>query len=356
MDEHARLLAAAGHQVTVISKHGQRPSPDVAWEGLAEHGPVELLGRLRGLLATESVVIIHNVLTMPFEPLWTQALWALAEELPATRFIGWIHDLAAVNPDYTGQMDPLLRKAHPRVTYVAVSELRRQQFAELTGTDCQVIPNGIAPARILGLSEPVARLADEHRLLSGRRLVLFHPARLVARKNVELSLGIVAALRDQGRDCCLLVTSPPDPHNPGSAQYAQRLLRLRSELALDAHALFLNDLFEVHPTDMPGLYCLADGLLLPSRQEGFGLPLLEAGLHGIPLFCSDIEPLRSLVEGSHRFMPDSLPSEIALLIGQSLDHNPHIQTRKSILRRYAWTEIWENSLAPLLKFHPSNRP
>ncbi|MBI2300477.1 MAG: glycosyltransferase, partial [Armatimonadetes bacterium] len=43
------------------------------------------------------------------------------------------------------------------------------------------------------------------------------------------------------------------------------------------------------------LYALADVVLLPSSTEGFGLPLLEAGLHRVPIVCSDLPALREVV-------------------------------------------------------------
>ncbi|MFN8477283.1 MAG: glycosyltransferase [Kouleothrix sp.] len=40
------------------------------------------------------------------------------------------------------------------------------------------------------------------------------------------------------------------------------------------------------------LFRLADALLFPSAYEGFGIPIIEAELAGIPIFCSDIAPFR----------------------------------------------------------------
>lgn len=40
----------------------------------------------------------------------------------------------------------------------------------------------------------------------------------------------------------------------------------------------------------------AEGMVAPSRAEGFGSILLEAGLHGIPVICSDIAPFREILD------------------------------------------------------------
>src|SRR5439155_15342924 len=150
------------------------------------------------LFANVEIVVLHNVLTMPFNLAGTSALWQVAEALPQTRFIGWVHDLAFCNPDFDfphAGCAPwsLLAAAHPQIEYIAVSEHRRQQFETLTGVSCEVIPNGIDPIAFLGLSAPVAKLADERKILEND-LVLLHPARVVKRKNIELGLRLTAAL------------------------------------------------------------------------------------------------------------------------------------------------------------------
>ena len=41
------------------------------------------------------------------------------------------------------------------------------------------------------------------------------------------------------------------------------------------------------------LYRHAAGLVYPTQFEGFGMPVLEGLAAGLPVACSDIEPLRS---------------------------------------------------------------
>ena len=78
------------------------------------------------------------------------------------------------------------------------------------------------------------------------------------------------------------------------------LLRQRSRLGLDGVVSFLHELAGPdgeHPVDdrtMAELYRMADLVLLPSESEGFGLPVLEAGLIRAPLVCADIPVLREV--------------------------------------------------------------
>ena len=73
----------------------------------------------------------------------------------------------------------------------------------------------------------------------------------------------------------------------------KKLQSLRKSLSLERNVLFLAELVpEFLPDEVVSdFYKLADALFLPSREEGFGIPVLEAGLSGIPIFCADILPL-----------------------------------------------------------------
>ncbi len=51
----------------------------------------------------------------------------------------------------------------------------------------------------------------------------------------------------------------------------------------------------VHDRDLPALYQSALAFVYPSLMEGFGLPVLEAMVSGIPVLASKVEPLVSLV-------------------------------------------------------------
>ena len=88
-------------------------------------------------------------------------------------------------------------------------------------------------------------------------------------------------------------------------------------MKLDQAVVFLAE----HTTDylpdevIADFYRLADALLFPSLEEGFGIPILEAGLAGLPVFCADIPPLRELGEGGAVFFsPKADPREVAALI------------------------------------------
>jgi glycosyltransferase involved in cell wall biosynthesis len=102
-------------------------------------------------------------------------------------------------------------------------------------------------------------------------------------------------------------------------------------------------------TVIADFYRLADALILPSREEGFGIPLLEAGLAGLPVFCSAIPPLQALgEEQAHYFSPDAHPDQVASQMTEVLGASPVFALRRRVRRQYTWEQIYTRQIAPLL--------
>jgi hypothetical protein len=103
-------------------------------------------------------------------------------------------------------------------------------------------------------------------------------------------------------------------------------------------------------TSVADFYRVMDALFLPSREEGFGIPILEAGLSRMPIFCSRIPQLIALVEGYATFFsPDDSPEFIAGLIVQRLESDPVYRWRVDVRKKYTWNAIFKTQIAPLLE-------
>jgi glycosyltransferase involved in cell wall biosynthesis len=182
--------------------------------------------------------------------------------------------------------------------------------------------------------------------------LLLLPVRITPRKNIELALRTLAALRKEFNQAALVVTGPLGPHNPSNTQYFSRLRALRSELGLSSCAHFLAELSQAFLPDavIADLYRLADSLFFPSREEGFGIPMLEAGLARLPVFCADIPPLRKLGgEWATYFPPDADPEALALTIAAQLSADTAFGLRKHVQEGYRWEQIYREQIAPILE-------
>ncbi len=391
---HARGLACAGHAVTLIAGSAGACEPQLSLHVIPEAGSRHpdvlavqaelacgavpsafhalrdrLAGSLREVLAGCDALIAHNVFTLHKNLALTAALrLVLDEPRPAgatrarLRVIAWHHDLAWTDPQYRPQLHAgypweLLRSPWPGVRQVTVSGARRAELAALYGLapDCiEVVPPGVDPALFFRWDPVTAVLVERYALLAAGPLLLL-PARLTRRKNIELALRVLAALRQlpaaAGQDARLIVTGPPGPHNPANLEYLRSLVELRRELGLVAAAHFL---YESEPSlpdrVLADLYQLCDALLLPSTQEGFGIPVLEAGLARLPIFCSDLLPLRETGAGSAYFFdPAGDPGAIAALIAGVLDGDRAFRLRRRVLSTYTWSRIVQERILPLLR-------
>ena len=188
------------------------------------------------------------------------------------------------------------------------------------------------------------------------------PARITKRKNIEYAIRVTRALRDLGRRPLLLVTGPPGPHNVRSVDYVDEIQAERAALDVREEVVFLYE--QCRPdgrrwqaTDlmMDDLYQLADLLLFPSAQEGFGIPLLEAGLVRLPVFCSDIPPFREIAgPDAHLFSLDEPPAAVAERIARFLDTDPATRLRRRVLDAFTWERVFDEQIVPLLP--PASRP
>lgn len=384
---HARGLVAQGYAVRVVSGAGETfdsriethinplfgsKHPEIlkvkseldsgvvspAFEALVERLVIDL----RAALADCDVCIVHNVHSLNKNLPLTAALARLKG---TCRFLAWCHDLAWTNPQYQPELYEgypwdLLRQAWPETRYVTVSEARRGELADLLGISTKqiaaVVP-GVDPATFFHWTPITVQLVDKLNLLDADGLLLI-PARLTRRKNIGLGLKILAAVRQaSGKDFRLIVTGPPGPHNPANPGYLQELLNLRTALGLEKYAHFLYAYGEgeqpLIPDDgtMANLYQLADALLFPTMQEGFGIPMVEAGLVGLPIFCADIPPLRNTgQEDVTYFDPvQGSPEQIAAQIWEKLQGYPPYRLKVRVRHDYRWDAIIRQQIIPLIE-------
>ena len=387
---HARGLANLGHAVLVLSGDGATFDPRVdtqvhallgsrdarilAVKKQLDAGNVptqfatlkrEIAEVLRTALKGCDACIVHNAHTMNKNLPLTAALAAtLVEVTREIRTIAWCHDIAWANEQYLPELHPgapwnLLKQAWPNTRYVTVSEMRRSELAKtlsLPANKIEVVPPGVDIAKQLFLTEAARKLIATLNLMNADGILLL-PARITRRKNIELGLRVLAELRTQSsRDFRLIVTGPPGPHNPANPGYLDELLRLRGELGLQNAAHFLYEHGEngqpFVPDDeaMANFYALADALFFPSTQEGFGIPILEAGLAQLPVFCADLPPFRATAQDNAMYFDaiNDPPSNIAARVMVGLDQLDSFALRVRVRQQFRWDAIIEKQLVPLL--------
>jgi glycosyltransferase involved in cell wall biosynthesis len=91
----------------------------------------------------------------------------------------------------------------------------------------------------------------------------------------------------------------------------------------------------------------ASALILPSRDEGFGLPVLEAMACNVPVVCSDIPALREIAGGHASFAPVDDPVALAEVIAKTLNApvTPDLITQwRSHAGEYTWRRTAQETI------------
>jgi glycosyltransferase involved in cell wall biosynthesis len=389
--EHTRLLVQAGFPTTLLVGRGQAsslPAPvalrripsldsedattlELAAELERGHVPPGFEVRTQSILASlqdavrdVDVLIVHNILTMHFNLPLTAALHRMLDSGAGPRVISWDHDASWIDPQqrpklHRGLPWSLLRSARRDVQHIVLSRERQVQMAAMFRCPqerLRVIPNGIPIGFWWALSPEGEDLISRLGLLE-QDLVILQPTRITQLKNLTTSLRIARALKDVGGIFRLVVTGPPDPHDPQALALLRELLDLRRELQLEEEVVFvcLVESGPDRPRTLPmetvrDLYMASDVVLLPSTSEGFGIPLLEAGISGRAVFCADIPPFREIGRSlTHRFRLDEDPGAVVARILTWARRDRGYLLRRRVRQQFTWRGVFRSHLLPLLE-------
>ena len=380
---HARLMSANGHSVRLIAARGESlseqipltilPLADSRHERVSEmksqldRGEVtadfeslrnELVEELQATLSSVDVLIAHNICSLNKNLALTAALYQLhaAQKLP--RLILWHHDLAWTTPRYLPEMHngypwDLLRTDWGRTTHVVVSHLRRRELAllmKISPDTVHIIPNGVDATRFYKLEELTQALLEQTNLLDAAPILLL-PVRVTPRKNIELALQTLKELQKQFPQAALVVTGPLGPHNGNNVHYFEELKKIRAQLKLEGSFHFLAELVDSFLPDevIADFFRVADALFFPSREEGFGIPLIEAAFSHLPAFCADIPPLRELgLEDAAFFSPDEDPVKVAAMLAAYFKSSQSTRLSMRARASFRWEAIYRQHIAPIL--------
>ncbi|MEI6166150.1 MAG: glycosyltransferase family 1 protein [bacterium] len=168
---------------------------------------------------------------------------------------------------------------------IAVSEASRSDIVEHLNippdrhNTVKVIYNGVSPSFV------PAPVPDPLRDDPARPRTLLYVGRSDPYKNLTLLIQAFALARQTAPfPLKLKILGPPDPRYPEAGQ-------LVKELGLEEAVLWAG--YQTSSA-LVKAYQDADLVVLPSRYEGFGLPVVEAMACGTPMVCSDIPVLKEI--------------------------------------------------------------
>jgi glycosyltransferase involved in cell wall biosynthesis len=191
---------------------------------------------------------------------------------------------------------------------IAISESARDEIAEdfqVPLDRIDVIPLG--PGRD-GAGEPTDEAELRARLGLGAGPVILAVSAFLAHKNVEGLVEAMPAIRATAPDAVLVL--------PGNWTPLQDEVRALAR----AHGVESTVVIPgwVDAADLESLYRAAACFVLPSRREGFGLPVLEAMRRGVPVACSQTSAVPEVAGDAALFFDPERPEEIAQAVTRIL--------------------------------------
>jgi glycosyltransferase involved in cell wall biosynthesis len=400
IDDHARLLAKAGYEVHLLSanegginhanviEHGiPLLSPEnprvltVQEQILREHNETSDFKALKNEIKTEVLrdllgvkkCIVHNIPSMPYNFAATAAVSEITDE-SEIKMVYWLHDSILLREEWKDRIGKfpvsLLHHKNPRTVFVAPTHFRAKQLREMPEPyridNVVVIPNGVSIEEYIKIDQTTKELMS--RLgLRFENYIIITPVRVTPRKNIELALQVVDELKHllgPGREIRLLVTGPPDhmATKMGMA-YLEYLQEIVEKRGLRDDVIFCHEVinqrreFEnghIKKWSIADVYNIADLVLIPSKEEGFGLPVIEAGASRKPIFCSRIPPFQELLRDdieANMFDLNEDPKSIAFRIYRSYLEDKVESNFHNVIKRFDWEKVILGKLLSLLSGH-----
>jgi mannosylglucosylglycerate synthase len=387
---HVQVLDAAGYPLAIITGRGEAQAFSSTVEFISipeidsqhpeileisrnlEDGNIpdgfeemtsRLIDKLMPVVSEYDNLIIHNVFTKHFNLPLTAALYNLLDDGYIHKAIAWCHDFTWTSPSshskvHSGYPWDMLRKQRVDVTYIVVSEQRRLALANLFHCEMdeiQVIYNGVDPNELLGLSEEGRALIKRLKYLEND-LNLIMPVRVTRAKNIEYALHLVKALKLSGKQVKMVLTGPPDPHDPKSIEYYNYLRALRCQLGVEEEMRFVfesgpepDEPFYIDMQVVGELLRASDLVFIPSHREGFAMPVLEAGLAGIPVVTTEVPAAVEIGKQDVLiFNTEQEPTTLAEEILNMLEADATYRLRRRVRQQYTWEVIFHKQIQPLL--------
>lgn len=280
--------------------------------------------------------------------------------VPGVRTIVTVHDLAflthpeRVTPDSYQYYSQILETLPSADHVIAVSEWTHQQILGLTQIDpdrVTVVPNGydhtiFGPVKDLDdfrLSRLHPGLNNDNR---GERPLILMVGTIEPRKRHSI---ILDAFRDHydamsthaGTQPLLVVAGQPGWLSEVEVEELRRLQR-------NGRAVWLRD---VNDCELAALYRAAELLVMPSAEEGFGLPVLEAMASGTACLVANVGALPELLRDTGFYEESADSDQWADKIGRILgEHSLRDHRVKRAIER-ASPLTWKETSRKTLKVY-----
>lgn len=251
----------------------------------------------------------------------------LALLFPRERVGVYCHDIDAYSAILPGSRASSARKAlsrlllrglrHARVVFHSTSSVREEILRHRLVPESRLVqaPLGVASEFL----EVPSRRADTSPYI-------LHVGSCTPRKNIELLLRVFAATRERIPELELVQIGGP---------WTESQHAYIEQQGLAPHILQRRG---ISREELARLYAQSTAVLVPSRAEGFGIPVIEALACGAPVIASDIPVLREVGFEGVLFCSLTEVDEWARAISDIYEAGKRVspETRDRIRAHYTW--------------------
>jgi glycosyltransferase involved in cell wall biosynthesis len=309
----AKILSLEGDSEALTENWHRLKDPSFDVIGLGKGAGIQP-AMVRKVFSSIAAIKPHAVITHHIGPLIYGGLAARLAGVPVLVHIE--HDAWHLRSvQHRWMMRALVSALRPRL--VAVSDLGASEFCRhLPRAHIRVIPNGIdlrcfapherdARRRELGLPTGIPIVGNVGRL----EHVKGHDVLLDALPHIEQHCRVVIV---------------------GDGSERQQLEARATSLGVSDRILFLG-----HLDDLARVYPCFDLFVLPSRNEGLSISLLEAQACGVPTIASNVGATReAMCPDTGRLVRPEDPRELARNIDEALGEPCAISPRDFVARRF----------------------
>lgn len=264
------------------------------------------------------------------------ALNQRVDKRPAKLVISTFHDLFVMtgeysSPEFRARFSQQARQAASNSDLIiAVSEFTAQQTTELLNfprSRIRVVPHGVSqPPMVVPQGEP-----------KRDKVILFVGA-LQIRKNL---IRLLLAMRQVAEDWHLILAGSPNGY--GADQVLKEIANGLSDRVTVTGYVSRNELSE--------LYARASIFAFPSLDEGFGIPVLEAMAHGLPVVTSNRSALAEVAGHAALLVNPEDTDEIACALLRLIEDPDLRRTLAQAGRSHAEAYTWKRSVSETFRVY-----
>jgi glycosyltransferase involved in cell wall biosynthesis len=318
----SRLLSKLEHQLSFVSI-----SPKLA--------------SLSKQILLESIITKYNITHVLNLGIFDEPLLALS--VPA---YGIVYDINHSPRTRSGRLLNLAHWLQKAAGIFTISEYSRDDIVKsLRPGSCTIYSIPIA------VSPPPMSASEGRRLQEQKEPTFFYPASFNPHKNHGLILRALALVHELGYSFKVIFTGY-NTHLLSGSQFLEDSQLEDARLFLANSSPDFRSCIQAYGTvdesHLEELFEHATCVLLPTSYEGFGLPLTEASLRGVPVICSDIPPFHEQVrlyklKTGVIFVQDPSPHAWSVAIIKLLADlptlSPLLQENKEAWRRWTWADV-----------------